>query len=61
MQCDAKLTKLYSLVGDLPDDDDDMASDFGRPATRSVHPAAEGGSAMYNVRTPTRDEYQFRL
>jgi len=60
LQCDAKLLKMFSVVGELeeeaPPSPEGLGASPSRGSTRGsarpgeVHPAAEGGAANYNVR-----------
>ena len=58
LQCDAKLVKMFGVVGELEDDaapsSPEPAGSPSRGSTRGsardLHPAADGGSANYNVR-----------
>lgn len=58
LQCDAKLIKMFNVVGELEEDvpaaehaaSPSRGSTRGSARTADVHPAAEGGAANYNVR-----------
>ena len=55
LQCDAKLMKMYDVVGMLPDDDGGMERDiFSREGSCGEPATAENG---YNVRVALNDEY----